>query len=93
MTTIAERKHMSRVAELGCAVCHRLGYGATPAELHHPRHGTGIGQRAKHMDVIPLCPEHHRGNTGVHGLGTKGFAKHYGFNEADLLADTLERLK
>ena len=32
MTTIAERKHMSRVADLGCAVCHRLGYGATPAE-------------------------------------------------------------
>jgi hypothetical protein len=29
----------------------------------------------------------------VHGLGTKGFAKHYGFNEADLLAETLERLK
>jgi hypothetical protein len=51
-----------------------------------------MGQRAKHMDVIGLCVPHHRGNLGVHGLGTKGFAKHYGFNEADLLADTLERL-
>jgi len=95
MTTNAERKHMNKVAELGCAVCFRLYGPHDPAkvELHHPRHGTGMGQRAKHMDVIPLCPEHHRGNTGVHGLVTKGFAKHYGFTEADLLAETLERLK
>ncbi len=93
MTTLAEKKHMGRVAQLGCAVCFRLKLGETPAELHHPRRGTGGGQRAKHMDVIPLCPEHHRGNTGVHGLGTKGFAKHYGFDEADLLADTRERLQ
>jgi hypothetical protein len=94
MTTNAERKHMNKVAELGCAVCWRVHgpHDPGPVELHHPRHGTGMGQRAKHMDVIGLCPEHHRGNTGVHGLGTKGFSKHYGFNEADLLADTLERL-
>jgi hypothetical protein len=40
------------------------------------------------MDVIPLCPEHHRGKTGLHGLGTKGFVKHYGYSEVDLLDDT-----
>jgi hypothetical protein len=40
------------------------------------------------MDAIPLCPEHHRGKTGLHGLGTKGFPKHYGYDEADLLNDT-----
>jgi hypothetical protein len=39
------------------------------------------------MDVIPLCPEHHRGKTGLHGLGTKGFPKHYGYDELDLLED------
>jgi hypothetical protein len=88
LTTLAEKKHMSRVAELGCAVCRRMGYPGTPAELHHPRAGTGAGRRASHMDVIPLCPEHHRGSTGLHGLGTKGFPKHWGFDEADLLADT-----
>ena len=88
MTTKAERKHLSAVAELGCSVCRRMGYAGTPAELHHPRRGTGMGQRASNLDVIPLCPEHHRGNTGLHGLGTKGFAKHYGYDEADLLADT-----
>jgi len=93
MTTIAEKKHMMAVAELGCAVCRRMGYPGTPAELHHPRAGTGAGRRASHMDVIPLCPEHHRGKTGLHGLGTKGFPKHWGYNEADLLAETLHLLK
>ena len=87
MTTTAEKKYMSKVAELGCAVCRRMGYEGTPAELHHPRRGTGMGQRASNYDVLPLCPEHHRGKTGVHGLGTKGFPKHWGFDEADLLAD------
>lgn len=93
MTTVAERKHMSRVADLGCAVCRRMGHPGTPAELHHPRAGTGAGRRASHLEVIPLCPEHHRGSTGLHGLGTKGFVKHYGYDEQDLLAETLELLK
>jgi hypothetical protein len=88
MTTLAEKKHMSRVAELGCAVCRRMGYEGTPAEIHHLRAGTGAGRRASHYDVIPLCPEHHRGKTGLHGLGTKGFPQHYGYNEQDLLNDT-----
>jgi hypothetical protein len=45
------------------------------------------------MSVIPLCPEHHRGNTGVHGLGTKGFEKYYGYDEAALLKDTLSLIE
>ena len=28
------------------------------------------------------------GKTGLHGLGTKGFPKHYGYDKADLLMDT-----
>jgi len=88
MTTLAEKKHLNAVAELGCMVCKRMGYEGTPAEIHHKRAGTGAGRRSSHMDAIPLCPEHHRGNTGLHGLGTKGFAKHWGFDEDDLLQDT-----
>jgi len=85
--TKAEKKYMNSVAELGCLVCKRMGYPGTPAELHHPRAGTGAGRRSSNWDVIPLCPEHHRGNTGVHGLGTKGFPKYWGFDEQDLLKD------
>ena len=87
MTTLKEKKHMGQVAELGCAVCRRMGYPGTPAEIHHRRAGMGLGRRASHMEVIPLCPEHHRGATGLHGLGTKGFSKHWGYDEDDLLED------
>jgi len=91
-----EKKHLDLLSQLGCIVCARLGYGATPAEIHHPRNGTGLALRASHYDAIPLCLEHHRGQSGVHGMGTKGFAKHYGFDESDLLETTkllLEELK
>jgi len=92
MTTKAEKKHMSAVAELGCLVCRRMGYLNTPAEIHHKRAGTGAGSRASYLNVIPLCPEHHRGNTGLHGLGSKGFVKHYGYDEDDLLKEVASLL-
>ena len=94
MTTLAEKKHMGRVAELGCVVCRRLfgPHDPGPVELHHPRAGTGAGRRASHWEVIPVCVAHHRGPKGLHGLGTKGFPKHWGFDEADLLADTRKLL-
>lgn len=91
--TAEDRRHMDAVAQLGCVVCWRVhGLFSPLVELHHPRRGAGMGQRAAHQDVLPLCVEHHRGSTGVHGLGTKGFEKHYGFSEADLLADVRTRL-
>jgi hypothetical protein len=43
-----------------------------------------MGRKATHFEAIPLCPEHHRGKTGVHGLGTKGFPEHYGITEQEL---------
>ena len=42
---------------------------------------------------MPLCPEHHTGKTGLHGLGTRAFERTYGLSELDLLALTLERLE
>ena len=80
-----EKKHLSKVAEIGCILCFRLGTPGTPAEIHHPRKGTGMGQRASHYDAIPLCPEHHRGDIGIHGMGVKAFIKHYQVDEAELL--------
>lgn len=85
----ATKRHMSSVAALGCILCRRLGYFGTPAELHHPRTGTGAGRRAPDTDVIPLCPIHHRlGNESLHAMGRKAFERHYGLTELDLLADT-----
>ena len=87
-----EKRHLNRVAELGCLVCRKMGYPGTPSEIHHKRSGTGAGRRSSHFDAMPLCPEHHRGKTGLHGLGTKGFPKHWGFDEDDLLQDVRDLL-
>jgi len=49
--TAAEKRHLDRVAALGCCVC------GAPAEVHHVRR---YGEPRDHMRVIPLCPRHHR---------------------------------
>lgn len=88
----AEEEHKSKLASLGCMVCRRI-YGPHepgPVELHHLR--TGGWGKPGYDKLIPLCAEHHRGATGVHGLGTKGFFKHYGFDQQDLLDDALDQL-
>lgn len=81
-------KHMGRVAALGCILCRHLGYGYSPAEVHH------VFDTAARSDwlVIPACPEHHRGATGFHGLGQRAFERTYKLTEADLLAMTIEAL-
>jgi hypothetical protein len=80
--------YKTRVFELGCAICRLRGWGATPPHLHHPRTGVGAARRAPDSDVIPLCPEHHTGSTGVHGMGRKAFERHYGVTELELVAQT-----
>lgn len=37
--------------------------------------------------------KHHQGNSGVHGLGERGFYTRYKLSELDLLAMTLEALQ
>lgn len=84
--TRTEREHMSSVAALGCIVCRNLGYGPTPAEIHHPRMNNGVGQRSSHFDTIPLCHPHHR--TGGFGValhaGQRTWERNFG-TEAELL--------
>jgi hypothetical protein len=84
--TKAEKAYMSAQADAGCILCRHLGLGDTPAEIHHLRAGMGAGQRNSNMTSIPLCPEHHRGNTGYHGLGRRAFEREYGITELELLA-------
>lgn len=82
------RKHMGRVAELGCILCRHLELGNTPAECHH------IFDTVARSDwlVVPLCPEHHRGKGGFHGMGQRAFERVYNLTETALLAMTLEAL-
>lgn len=65
---------MGRVARLGCVVCRRLGFSDSPAELHHVAEGSGL---RSDFAVVPLCAEHHRGKSGLHGMGTRAFVSLY----------------
>lgn len=88
----ASKRHLTRVAGLGCILCRHLGHGETPAEIHHLREGQGAAQRGSDFTAVPLCPLHHRGPDGLHGLGVKGFYTRYKLEELDLLAMTLEAM-
>lgn len=92
MSIRAEREYMGRVAALGCYLCRHLGYGDTPAQVHHLREGHGMAQRASHFLTIPLCDTHHANSSpdGIHGQ--RRAWKLAGVGELDGLADTIERL-
>lgn len=92
--TMAEKAHMGRVAALGCLVCER------PAEIHHmkvnPLSGLhlGLGQRASHYHVLPLCPQHHgpdKGGGGYHD-NPRDFIEQHG-TEIELYRKVCWRLK
>lgn len=88
MSSKAGKQWMGDIAQLGCVVCRNLGYGETPAEVHHIRTGQGK-MRAKDEDSIPLCPPHHR--TGGYGVayhaGARKWQENFG-SELVLLEQT-----
>lgn len=86
----AARTHLDRIAAQGCALCLRLGYGPTPAMIHHVRTGQGMAQRASHFLAIPLCESCHQGPEGVHG--DRSLMRVANVSELDLLADVIERM-
>lgn len=80
-----EKKRNDKVAALGCCLCHHI-YGdhdPGPVELHHLR--TGGWGKGSWNTVMGLCVEHHRGKTGIHGLGTKAFDVEYPITQQGLL--------
>jgi hypothetical protein len=90
MATKDEKIALNKIAELGCILCSEvLGITSSAAELHHVRR---YGAKRSASPVLPLCPEHHRGNNGVHGLGTKGFESKWGVTYEALLERVNEKL-
>lgn len=79
-SSAAGKRHMGKIAELGCIVC------SAPANVHHIR-----TERIKSdFLTIPLCREHHQGDFSIHN-SKEQFTNIYG-SELQLLATTLERL-
>ena len=76
--TVASDYWMDLVVQVGCVVCSRpkgRSYGVSvPPELHHVAEGSG---KRSDFSVVPLCLEHNRGASGLHGLGVKKFVARY----------------
>ena len=84
-------RHRTAVAAIGCLVGRRgLPGCAGTTELHHVAEGSGVRSE---WSLVPLCAEHHRGQSGLHGMGPKAFIRLYrppGDSEYGLLIWLLE---
>lgn len=90
MASKNEKIALDKIARLGCILCSEvLGIEGSPSELHHVRR---FGTKRSTSPILPLCPEHHRGNSGVHGLGTKGFEDKWGITYEKLLERVDQKL-
>lgn len=81
-----------RLAAMRCVVGVRNGGCSGQIELHHVAEGSGLRSE---WALVPLCHEHHRGPTGVHGAGVKAFIRMQrppGDSEYGLLVWLLEDL-
>jgi len=80
-TTAVERRHLDRVAGMGCLVCDG------PSTVHHVTSDGYHRLTRTHERIVPLCPRHHMIQWGPHdsveALGHAGFTATYGI---DLLA-------
>lgn len=85
--------HMGKVAAIGCIACALLGYGETPAQVHHIREG-----RIARNDylTLPLCDPHHAGARpgipSIHKAKAKLLRALGVHSEFDLLAEVLRRI-
>lgn len=76
------KKHLGWVRKLPCVCCYPFPYdlpddAERAGEAHHlvditpygPQKGTAL--KNEDVWVIPLCPEHHRGRSGIHAVGSR----------------------
>lgn len=63
--TKAEKARFEKLFNFGCAACHVRMLGWQAPEMHHLLSG---GRRRGHAFTVPLCPWHHRGYAGEHGV-------------------------
>ena len=83
--------HLQIVAELGCIICYKMGYVDSPAEIHHIKNGYGIAKKSSYLEVIPLCPYHHRNSDEAYHFSPEKFTEKWGTQE-ELLQETKDML-
>ena len=77
-----------KVAILGCALCRHIGYAGTPAEILLAKQLL-IDKVSVAKRILPLCPEYHRGKSGLHLLSRRKFEKRYECNIECLIMQTI----
>jgi hypothetical protein len=88
----AKAKWRNQLAAIRCVVGKRHGGCEGKVELHHVAEGSGLRHD---YSLVPLCHEHHTGQAGLHGMGSKNFLRIYrppGESEYGLLVWLLEDL-
>lgn len=86
---MTEKEYIFYVKQRSCVIClHRLDRITSPCEAHH----AGPTEKRSSWLVVPLCPEHHRGATGVHGMHRRAFEMLWKVSDFDLLAWTVKQL-
>jgi hypothetical protein len=79
------QRYHDRLRLLPCVVCMAMELGWTPMKhLHH----AGDPTERNDWAVVPLCYEHHEGETGIHGLRRRGFVKATTISDVTLIAIT-----
>ena len=84
-----EKAYHDYLAGENCIAC-----GSSPVTIHHVRSfagvNAGIGTRSSHYLAIPLCPECHQGQNGIHH-NKRIFEMRFG-TETELVSKTIENL-
>lgn len=89
MSTAAGKRHMGRVAGVGCIACKLFGFGEVAGQVHHIREGR---QARNDFLTIGLCYEHHQGDAGIHKAHDELLRRIGVSSEFDLLAEVLQRI-
>lgn len=71
------------------------GYANTRTAHFHNMHRDSITQFSDAMRAAGIAPPDviEADGSGLHGMGTRAFEHHYGLNELDMLALTIEALQ
>lgn len=86
---LADKDYEDFVRGLPCVVCERGEHEqATRTVPHHHPPGR---PRAPSCHTIPLCAEHHTGNTGIHMLGVHLFEKMHALDMWRVIGSTFKQ--
>ena len=83
---LTAKQYMNLVADQGCYICRQF------AEIHHNTKNRAYSKKSSNFDIIPLCPNHHRGQEGIHHIGVKEWESNHG-DQDKIVEEVKKRVK